>query len=153
MHVVRMQTLVIWSASGLTLGVTLSSILTWSRTSSGILFNSAGLMVLSYNKKKKTEESKKSGNRVTQSWTRAHNRTTAVDCCTTLFLRMAHMAWSSSSWSVSSHNHQDYYKHVFPLYCLDPIWTKHQPTLWEWAMTKNLSRLLRLVRMMSIRKK
>lgn len=41
------QTLVIWSASGRTVGVTLSSILTCSRTSSGILFNNAELMVLS----------------------------------------------------------------------------------------------------------
>lgn len=46
----RMQTLVIWSASGLTVGVTLSSILTCSRTSSGILFSSAGLMVLNCNR-------------------------------------------------------------------------------------------------------
>lgn len=46
-HFVTIQTLVIWSASGRTLGVTLSSILTCSRTSSGILFNRAGLMVLS----------------------------------------------------------------------------------------------------------
>lgn len=45
----RVQTLVIWSASGLTVGVTLSSILTCSRTSSGILFSTAGLMVLSCN--------------------------------------------------------------------------------------------------------
>lgn len=43
----KTQTLVIWSASGRTVGVTLSSILTCSRTSSGILFNNAGLMVLS----------------------------------------------------------------------------------------------------------
>lgn len=49
------QTLVIWSASGLTLGVTLSSILTCSRTSSGILFNSAGLIVLSYDTEEQTQ--------------------------------------------------------------------------------------------------
>lgn len=49
MHVITIQTLVIWSASGRTVGVTLSSILTCSRTSSGILFNSAGLILVSYN--------------------------------------------------------------------------------------------------------
>lgn len=52
-----MQTLVIWSASGRTVGVTLSSILTCSRTSSGILFNNAELMVLSCNQTKTTNQS------------------------------------------------------------------------------------------------
>lgn len=49
MQAMNMQTLVIWSASGRTLGVTLSSILTCSRTSSGILLSTAGLMLLNYN--------------------------------------------------------------------------------------------------------
>lgn len=58
MHVTR-QTLVIWSASGRTLGVTLSNIFTCSRTSSGILLSSAGLMLLSYNQNRLKSSSRK----------------------------------------------------------------------------------------------
>lgn len=53
-----MQTLVIWSASGRTVGVTLSSILTCSRTSCGSLFNNAELMVLSCGQTEKKNHSR-----------------------------------------------------------------------------------------------
>lgn len=99
-----MQTLVIWSASGRTLGVTLSSILTCSLTSSGILFNSAGLMVLSYNKKKNKKKKCRNGY-INLNYSKGFLY------CSGDLLHLS--ARGCSSWSVSRQNYWDCDKYVF----------------------------------------
>lgn len=88
-HFVTIQTLVIWSASGRTLGVTLSSILTCSRTSSGILFNRAGLMVLSWRLKNRDRmgKSRQEGNSNSNTLLRNSATFLAMICSKTWFFK------------------------------------------------------------------